>query len=270
MELCEKKSYSIVSKYVYISTTRSLTEAISQQMKTDRWFFSAAGAGFLVLMLVGFRWFIMAGKGDAGRVIDPSIFALDLIHGLAIAVWFLLFFTQSLLITVRNRRLHFKLGWSAIAVGLAILITGPWVAIRSVQITPPEFHFFGMLYSRFLLVMFTEIGLFAAFVATGIVARKNPRIHRPAMVMASLCLLGGATARMPFLYPIFGETGWIGLFGPVFFIGAVLLLTRCIASRSFDRWFAAEYSVFVVLIIASEKLALTDTWAALTASFLKL
>jgi hypothetical protein len=158
----------------------------------------------------------------------------------------------------------------AVAFGLAVLITGPWVAIRSVQVTAPEFHFFGMLYSPFLLVMFTEIGLFAAFVATGILTRKKPRIHRPAMVMASLCLLACATARMPFLHPIFGETGWMGLFGPFFCIGAILLLMRCIATRNFDRWFAAEYAVFVILFIASEKLALTDTWATVAAIVLKL
>jgi hypothetical protein len=238
-------------------------------VKTDRWFYSASGAGFLVLMLVGFRWFVAAGKGDAGRVIDPTIFTLDLIHGLAIAAWFVLFFTQSLLITVRNRKLHFKLGWGAVAVGLAILITGPLVAIRSVQVTPAEFHFFGMLYSRFLLVMLTEIGLFAAFLTVGILNRKKPRIHRPAMVMASLCLLGGATARMPFLHPVFGETGWIALFGPVFCIGAIMLLVRCISTRSFDRWFAVEYAIFVVLIIASEELAMTGTWAAVASAILK-
>ena len=54
-----------------------------------------------------------------------------------------------------------------------------------------------------------------------IFARKKPRIHRAAMVLASLCLLAGATARMPFLYPVFGATGWMGLFGPVFCLGAV-------------------------------------------------
>jgi len=79
-------------------------------------------------MLVGFRSFVASGTGVAGRVIDPIIFRLDLIHGLAIAAWFVLFFIQSLLIGTRNRRLHFKLGWSAVAVALAIAITGPWVA----------------------------------------------------------------------------------------------------------------------------------------------
>ena len=239
-------------------------------MKTDRWFYSAAGASFLLMMLVGFRFFVTSGTGDGGKVIDPAIFRLDLIHGLAIAAWYVLFFSQSLLITVRNRRLHFKLGWSVVAVALAIVVTGPMVAIRSVQVTPSDFHFFGMQYYRFLLVMFTEIALYATFVTIGIFARKKPRIHRASMVLASLCLLGGATARMPFLQPVFGATGWIGLFGPVFCIGAVLLLIRCALTRSFDRWFATGYALLVIIIVASEKLALTEAWSAVAIAILKL
>lgn len=238
-------------------------------MKKDCWFYSAAGASFLVAMLVGFRWFVTSGAGNGGRTIDPVMFRLDLIHGLAIASWFVLFFIQALLIGARNRRLHFKLGWSGVAVALAIAITGPWVAFRSVQITLPDFHFFGMLYSRFLLVMFTEIAVYITFVTIAIFARKKPRIHRPAMLLASLCLLSGATARMSFLSPLFGATGWIGLFGPVFCIGAALLLIRSILTRSFDRWFAAGYAFWVFLFITSEKLSLTESWSAVAATILK-
>ncbi len=239
-------------------------------MKTDRWFYSAAGAGFLVVMLVGFRWFISSGTGNAGRVIDPAIFRLALIHGLAIAAWYLLFFIQALLIGVRNRKLHFKLGWSAVVIALTILVTGTMVAIRSVQITPPDFQFFGMQYSRFLLVMLTEIAAYVGFVTIAIFARKKPKIHRPAMVLASLCLLAGATSRMPFLYSLFGATGWMGLFGPVFCLGAGLLLVRSIVTRSFDRWFAMGYAVWVIIFIASAKLAMMEAASALAATILKL
>lgn len=232
-------------------------------MKVDRWFYSITGGIFLLTMLVGFRRFVLSGTGDAGRPIDPVIFRVDLIHGLAIATWFLLFFVQALLISSRNRRVHFKLGWSVIGIAVAILITGPWVAMRSVQIAPPDFHFFGMQYSRFLLVMLIEIAAFGAFAAIGILTRKKPRIHRSAMVLASLCLLPGATARIAALRPLFGVTGVIGLFGPVFCLGAALLLLRWIMTRSFDRWFAAAYVAWIVLFIASEKLALTDTWSAM-------
>jgi hypothetical protein len=240
------------------------------KMKADRWFYSATGATFIVMMLVGFHWFVTSGRAAGGDEINPVMVRLDSIHGLAIATWYALFFTQSLLIGVRNRRLHFKLGWSAIAVALVIVITGPLVAIRSVQNSPPDTNLFGMQYSRFLLMMLTEIALYAAFVTIAILTRKKPWIHRSAMVLASLCLLAGATGRMPFLHPVFGATGWLGLFGPVFCLGAALLLIRCIVTRTFDRPFAWGYAFWVVTFIASEKLALTDAWSALAAAILKL
>jgi hypothetical protein len=69
---------------------------------------------------------------------------------------------------------------------------------------------------------------------------------------------------------VFGATGWVGLFGPVFCLGAVLLLIRCALNRSLDHWFAIGYAAWVILFIASEKLALTETWSAAAATILKL
>ncbi|MGA8034726.1 MAG: hypothetical protein WA823_11355 [Candidatus Acidiferrales bacterium] len=239
-------------------------------MKKDPWFYSVTGALFIVLMLIGFRAFWLHGAGNSGRVIEPTIFRLDAVHGTAIATWFVLFFVQALLIGTRNRRVHFTLGWGAIAVGLTIAFTGSWVAIRSVQVSPPDLHFFGMLYWRFLSMMLMEIALFTAFVTIGILARKKPKIHRAAMLTASLCLLSGATARIPFFYLIFPPTSWVGLFAPVFCIGAALLVIRSLLTRSFDRSFAVTYAALVVLFIASAELALTDAWSAMAASILKL
>ncbi len=264
------KEWAVVSSFEFATQLPEDYPRTRCIVKIDRWFYSVTGALFLLTMLVGFRRFVTSGTGDGGRIIDPVIFRVDLIHGLAIASWFLLFFIQALLISSRNRRIHFKLGWSVVAIALAILVTGPWVAIRSVEITPPGFLFFGMQYSRFLLMMLIEIAAFGAFVAIGIFTRKKPRIHRSAMILASLCLLPGATARIPVLRPLFGATGWVGLFGPVFCIGAALLLLRWFMTRSFDRWFAVAYTAWVVLFIASERLSLTDTWSAIATVILKL
>ncbi len=240
------------------------------QMRIDRLFYSTAGAVFLLAMLVGFHPFITSGSGFGGHKIDPVIFPLVAAHGFAIACWYVLFFVQSLLITVHNRRVHMKLGWSALAIGLTITCTGSLVAIRSVQVTPSSFHIFGMEYSRFLLVMLTEIALFTLLVAAGLLVRKQPKIHRAMMLLASLTLLSGATARMPFLYPIFGETGWVGLFGPVFCLGAIFLLVRLAMTRTFDPWFAAGYAVWVFAFILAEKLSLTNVWSHLSSTILKL
>ena len=204
-------------------------------MKSDRFFYSATGALFIVMMATGFHRFITSASGLNGRAIDPQMFLIDAVHGTAIAAWYILFFVQSLLISVRNRRLHMKLGWSVLAIGPTIAITGSLVAIRSVQVTEPGFRFFGMEYNRFLLVMLAEIALYTAFVTVGVLVRKRPKIHRPMMLMASFALLSGATARMPFLWPLFGHAGWTGLFGPAFLLGAALLLLRLAMAGTVDR-----------------------------------
>ena len=83
------------------------------------------------------------------------------------------------------------------------------------------------------------------------------------MLMASLSILAGATVRMPILFPIFGESGWMGVFGPVFTLGAVFLLFRCLLNRTLDRWFAAGYAAMVVPFVAASTLALSDAWGHL-------
>jgi hypothetical protein len=69
---------------------------------------------------------------------------------------------------------------------------------------------------------------------------------------------------------VFGATGWVGLFGPVFCIGAALVLIRWAVTRSFDRWFAMGYGCWVVIFIAADKLSLTEAWSTAAAAILKL
>lgn len=236
-------------------------------MEADRFFYSSAGVLFVLTMLAGFRRYYTHGTHFDGSQIDRGIFVLVAVHALAITAWFVLFLAQSLLITVRNRKLHMKLGWSAIAIGVTIAGTGTLVAIRSVQLTP-KFVFFGMEYPRFLLVMLTEMAMFTAFLTAGILTRKKPKIHRAMMLLTSLAILPGATARFPALYSVFGQSGWIGLFGPVFCLGAILLLVRAAMTRKFDPWFAGGYAVWVIAYIASTNLSLTDAWSRMATKIL--
>ena len=56
---------------------------------------------------------------------------------------------------------------------------------------------------QFLLIMYLEIALYVVFVAVGVLNCKRPRIHRPMMLMASLSILSGATARIPLVNSVF-------------------------------------------------------------------
>jgi hypothetical protein len=176
--------------------------------------------------------------------------------------WVLLFLVQALLIPTRKLRLHMKLGWVAVAVALVVAVSGFMVAVKSVR-SVPMLPFWGMAYRQFLMIMLAEVSLFTLFVLAGVLTRKKPKIHRAMMLLATLSILAGATVRMPFLFPIFGEGGWVGIFGPIFTLGAAFLLTRCLIGRAFDRWFTAGYAVMIVLYVVASKFAVTTVWTHL-------
>jgi hypothetical protein len=239
-------------------------------MKADRLFYVATSVLFLALMALGFHLFVPHGVAAGGRIIAPTIFPIVAVHGLAIAAWYVLFFLQATLIAVRNRKLHMTLGWSVVVIAPLIAIMGTVVAVRSVQVTPPVVQFFGLPYSRFLLLMLTEMAVFSGFVIAGVVTRKKPRIHRAMMLCASLTLLSGATARIPLVDSIFGETGFFGLFRPVLVIAIVLLLVRWLQTRTFDRALATGCTILFGVFAVAYALAPTSAWDAMAAAILKL
>lgn len=239
-------------------------------MKSDRYFYSSVAALFVALMFVGFFAFYTRGTGFGGRVITPEVRGVVIVHGIATTIWYLLFLAQTLLIATRNRRAHMTLGWSAVVVGLTVSVSGVLTAVRSVRFTPPEFVLFGMKYQDFLLVMLMEITVFTVFVAAGILMRKRAEIHRPMMVLASLSLLLGATARMPYVMALFGgENTRGGFFGPVFTLAAIILVARWAMTRRFDRVYAAGYAATVILYLGAEQLSRTQAWHQIALALIK-
>ena len=237
-------------------------------MKPDRFFYVAAGAIFLVLIVLGFQQYIFHGKHSDGSPISPLMLAIVVAHSSSIFAWFVGFLVQALLISTHNRRLHMTLGWGVVGIAALIVVTGPLVATRSMQVDPSQV-IFDWPSAQFLLVMYTEIALFAAFVTMGVLNRKRPRIHRPMMLMASLAIVSGATARIAAVGSIFGYHHWMGLFGAVVSLGVLLLLVRSAMTRSFDRPFATGLAVMVVVTLIAGRLAMTGVWVDWAGMILK-
>ena len=178
------------------------------------------------------------------------------------------FFVQALLISTHNRRLHMTLGWGVVGIAALIVVTGPLVATRSLQVDPSQVVF-DWPSRQFLLVMYTEIALFAVFVTMGVLNRKRPRIHRPMMLMASLAILSGATGRIAQVNSIFGLHHWMAIFGPVVTLGLLLLVVRAGMTRSFDRPFAMGLAVMGVVTLIAGRLARTNMWVDWAGMILK-
>lgn len=206
-------------------------------IKADRFFYTGAGALFLVLSLLGFQQYIFGGKPVGNRTpIEAAMVATVAVHSASVFAWFVLFFVQSLLISTQNRRVHMKLGWGVLGVASMIVLTGPLVAVRSTRSSAFGVSVFDWPGRRFfLLIMLTEILLFVTFVAIGTIYRKQPRVHRPMMLLASLAMISGATGRIGWVNSIFGFHTWTALFGPVVTLGALLLLMRSVMMRRPDH-----------------------------------
>lgn len=237
-------------------------------VKPDRLFYTGTGSIFLVLTVLGFQHYIFGGKHADGTSIDPSILATVVAHSSAIFAWYVLFFVQSLLIYTQNRRLHMKLGWSVLVIASTIALTGPLVATRSLRLNP-RIVIFDWPARQFLLIMYAEIALYVVFVAIGVLNRKRARIHRPMMLMASLTILSGAMARISLVNSAFGFHTWMGLFGPVASLGALLLLVRLTMTRKVDREFVVGYAAFVVVTVVASRLAVTSVWVNWAGTILK-
>jgi hypothetical protein len=237
-------------------------------MKLERLFYPACGAIFILLTLAGFQNYIFGGKHADGSPIAPSMLAIVIAHSTAIFAWFLLFFVQSLLISVKNRRLHMRLGWSVLAKATIISVTGPLVATWSIRVDPSQ-QVFDWPGNQFLFIMYAEITLFVVFVTIGVLNRKRPRVHRPMMLLACLALISGATSRIGLVHSVFGGHHWMGIFAPVIVLGTILLLIRMAVTRTLDREFAAGFAALILGSWIAVSVAETSTWVSVAGSILK-
>jgi hypothetical protein len=259
-----------------MSSTAAVHKDVAQRSKgararpttPARYFFIVAAVIMLTVMIAGFHPYYLRGEGMAGRTISPQLATLVFVHGAAMTAWLMLFLVQSLLVPARKLRIHMKLGWSGVAVAIVAAGSGFMLAVESVR-PVPEIPFWGMAYRQFMLIMLIEIALFTLFVSAGVLFRRRPKIHKAALLLASLSILAGATVRMPVLFPVFGEAGWAAIFGPVFVLGAVFVLVRSFLNGATDRWLAAGYAVMVAVYIGACQFAVSDAWSVLARAALK-
>lgn len=208
-------------------------------------FYPFAAAVNLLLLFIGFSAFFLHGRGEANRIISPSMMALDFVHGVSITAWYVLLLVQAILVRSGARRLHMNLGW--ISVALVPLVTTFCVltALHSVREMPDRIVF-QLPPLQFLRLMLTQAAVFSLCATAAILLRKRSHLHGPLMLMASVSVLGGATSRIPWLNDVFGGYVPSGYFGPVFAWGAILTMLGSLRRGRLDRPLAAGYILIVI------------------------
>ncbi len=248
-----------------MATAAGAPRPASLRALARKYFYPLAGVVMLLMTVWGFRAYYLRGLGAGDAPILPEMALIDAVHGSALSAWIVLFLVQASLVAGNRRGWHKGLGWCTLAVAVTVFASGTIVAVESVR-AAPGFVFFGMDYRLFLLVMLVEISVFAVFVVLAVIHRKRPQRHRAMMLMATLSILAGSTARMPELAPYFGASGWSALFGPVTLLGFLLLVLRSLIDRKFDRWMAGGLIGMTGAFMLAIEAAYTGAWDRFAAS----
>lgn len=231
-------------------------------LERERRYYVLASSVLLVATLIGFRYFLLGGKGAGGMPITPEIVSLAAVHGIAMLTWVVLLLVQSLLIVGGQRRLHMTLGRGGAVLAGLVVIFSLVVAPLSARYNPGLYEAFGG--SRyFLMFSLTAPILFAIFVTLGITYRNRPDMHRPFMLLATTVMMGGSFDRWPYVDRLIELTNSnvpVVHWGPMLLLGAIFFALHAVMTRRPSRWFAIGYGAILLATQLSVLMAGSATW----------
>lgn len=230
-------------------------------------FWLAASLVMLALTIIGFAPFYLRGNGFGERTISTALVPLVVVHGAAMTGWMIMLVIQTGLVSIRSVRTHRIVGTWSMAIAALSAISGAILAYASIR-DDPTFPFWGRPYWQFGAAMFTEMLVFSGLVAAGYVNRKKLHRHRALMLLAGIAVLSGATVRIPATIVLFGDSGWLGVFGPAALFGAALAAIRFWQERRIDWWFTGGLALIVVAYAFAWWAGGSSWWAAIVAQAL--
>ena len=188
----------------------------------ERRFFLAIAILFPIAVLIGFgpTYYV---KGFFNSPPIPR--AIIHVHAFLMALWVFLFFAQVYLIRSTRIKLHQRLGYLSVVLGVAIIISGFFTAIAAAKYGSPSSPK-GISLLEFLIVPIFDIITFAVLFGAAIYYRRNAPNHKRLMLLTVLNFLPAALARYPF--------GLMDLFGPLWFFGVPDILA--ILFVAVDTW----------------------------------
>jgi hypothetical protein len=122
----------------------------------------------------------------------PTILYL---HAVLFTSWIVFFIAQSTLIRTRNVKVHRRIGWFGLALGVAIPIVGITTAIVMARFRIKE----GIQTdaAQFMIVPFFDMLAFSVAFGLAFYWRKKPEFHRRLILIAACGLSAAAFSRFP-------------------------------------------------------------------------
>ncbi|MGY6523081.1 MAG: hypothetical protein ACXIUD_15215 [Mongoliitalea sp.] len=156
----------------------------------------------------------------------PTVYV---IHGIILTAWFLLLVIQSALVNTRKVAIHKKLGYAMSVLAVLVVIT----SIQAVLDSTPRSIRMGLLnpenmdemkdQSFPLFLDLLSLVVFTIAISIALVFRKNPLLHRTAVLIGSMAFMVVALVRATFL--VFPDSD-ILLSAILFFLLPILLMVH--------------------------------------------
>lgn len=118
------------------------------------------------------------------------------VHGAVFSGWLAFFIFQSALVRTHNVRLHRRIGWFGVALGVAIPVLGFSTAIVMTRFQMWQLHAVSDAVTD-LIDPFFDMTVFTVLFALAIYWRKDPEYHRRLLLLATCALTTAAFSRFP-------------------------------------------------------------------------
>jgi hypothetical protein len=164
---------------------------VSTHPTSRRVVYMAVGLLMASIAIVGF-WRGYFGPLVFGTLVQPILIH---IHATVFSGWLVLFLLQAYFAATKRIRWHLAVGKAGIAYGVLLIVVGLATGVIRAAALPP-----GQA-EGLLLAITQDMLMFAGFFAAAILYRKQPRLHRPLMVVAATSLLVAAVGRMEAFLP---------------------------------------------------------------------
>jgi hypothetical protein len=224
----------------------------------DRLFYCAMAAAMALTVLAGFgpTYYLRFLSGGPTTTISGGLFTTAVhVHGALFTAWVLLFVVQTTLVARRQVAVHRRLGFAGVALAAAMVGVGAYTAIEGAArgSAPPVVDPLA-----FLAIPLFDIVLFATFVTTAVVLRRDKESHKRLMLLAYVSIIVAAVARLPGVL-LWGPPAFFGLAALFIVPGAVY---DRVSRGQVHRVYVWGGALFVVSIPVRLLISGTAAWRA--------
>lgn len=174
------------------------------------------------------------------------------LHVIAYTGWLVLLAAQVWLVRTRRLSIHKALGWAALVLIPAMLVTGPLTAYAGVAGNP----YMPDKWISWLSVNYTNALGSIVLLSAGFLMRRNPAAHKRLMVMGTIAVTEPGFSRiwMDFLEARVGD-GYVGFYISTYIGTLLLVLAVGVYDLATRRRLHPAYIAAVAWIFANEAVA---------------